>query len=201
MFSLTNTYSNLCLICKLLFFSLPFVSCFTFAETLDESIHNESFQFQSISIRTRFSEETILGRDAPEEFEAYDFSANFSLPWEDYSSSGWGFGTRLMTSAGLLRGVGKNAFVISAVPELTFGTEDQRFVLDAGAGGALFSRYRFGDQNYGGAFQFALTMGVSVPLYKQINVGYRFLHYSDAALYGPSSIGADFHMIELSYRL
>lgn len=196
-----NKYSALHSICRNFLFLLTFFPGITFAENFFESIHNGSFQLQSISVRTRFSEETILGREAPEEFEAYDFSASFLLPWEDYSLSEWGVGTRLMTSAGLLRGVGKNALVVSAIPKITVGSEDQRFTFDAGAGGALFSRYRFGDQDYGGAFQFALTLGASAPLYKQINIGYRFLHYSDAALYGASSIGADFHMIELSFRL
>ena len=188
-------------ICRVLLVSLFFVSGVTFAETSVERRRNEIFELQSISIRTRLSEQTVLGRSAPERFDAQDISVNFSLPWEDYASSGWGLGTRLMASAGRLHGVGNNALVVSAIPEVTFGSEDQRFILDAGAGGALLSRYRFGDQDYGGPFQFALTLGASVPLYEQINIGYRFLHYSDAALYGPHSIGADFHMIELSFRL
>jgi hypothetical protein len=31
-------------------------------------------------------------------------------------------------------------------------------------------------------------------------LGYRFLHYSDAALYGTDTIGAEFHMLEVSWR-
>lgn len=73
--------------------------------------------------------------------------------------------------------------------------------LDLGAGGALFSKYRFGTQDYGGPFQFALTLGLRMPLYKKLGVGYRFMHYSDASINGPDTIGADFHMIEFIYRL
>jgi len=67
-----------------------------------------------------------------------------------------------------------------------------------GAGGALLSRHRFGTQDYGGYFQFALTAGVGVPLFKRLGVGYRFLHYSDAGIHGPHNTGADFHMLELT---
>ncbi|MDZ7853227.1 MAG: acyloxyacyl hydrolase [Halomonas sp.] len=157
-------------------------------------------ELQSLSLRARVSEKTLLGDQAPEDFKEYDLSANVALPWESYSTSGWGMGTRLMASAGLLRGSGKNALVVSVIPELTLGSQDGRFLLDLGAGGALFSRHRFGTQDYGGPFQFALTLGIGGPLYRQLGLGYRFLHYSDAGVNGPDTTGADFHMIEFRYR-
>ena len=73
-------------------------------------------------------------------------------------------------------------------------------MLDLGVGGALLSRYKFENQDYGGHFQFALTLGVGVPLYGRLGVGYRFLHYSDAGIHGKHSIGADFHMVAFIYR-
>jgi hypothetical protein len=163
--------------------------------------HSEDLSLLSLSMRARVSEKTILGEESPEDFQAYDVAANFGLPWKSYSTSGWGLGTRLMASAGILRGSGKTALVASLIPELTLGSVDGRFTLDLGAGGALFSRHRFGTQDFGGPFQFALTLGVGVPLYKKLGLGYRFLHYSDAGVNGHHTTGADFHMIEFSYRL
>ncbi len=163
--------------------------------------HSEELRLQGLGIRSRFSGSTVLGDQQPEKFQEYDLAANFGLPWERYSTSGWGAGTRLMASAGMMRGAGKNALVVSLIPELTLGSEDGRFTLDLGAGGALLSRYRFGTQDYGGPFQFALTAGVGFPLYKKLGLGYRFLHYSDAGINGNNTIGADFHMIEFNYRL
>lgn len=162
--------------------------------------YSEDLVLKSISVRTRVSEKTLLGKDAQEEFEDYEVSANFGLPWKSYSTSGWGMGTRLMASTGILRGAGENALVVSLIPELILGSEDGRFTLDMGAGGALFSRHRFGTQDYGGPFQFALTFGVGVPVYKKLGISYRFMHYSDAGVNGPDTTGADFHMIEFSYR-
>ncbi|MFA6411251.1 MAG: acyloxyacyl hydrolase [Syntrophales bacterium] len=154
----------------------------------------------SISIRARVSSIDVLGDVAPEKFQEYDVAAYFRLPWAWYSQSGWGTGIRLMTSAGVLYGAGDTALVISLIPLITIGSQDGRFSLDMGAGGALLSNHRFGTQDYGGYFQFALTAGVGVPLFKRLGVGYRFLHYSDAGIYGPHNMGADFHMLELNYR-
>lgn len=160
----------------------------------------EEFRLLSISARGRVSGATMLGEQQPEEFQEYDLAANFGLPWQSYSESGWGIGTRLMASVGVIHGGGETGLVGSLIPGIAVGSEDARFFLDAGAGFALLSRHQFGTQDFGGPFQFALTVGAGFPVYKKFGLGYRFLHYSDAGVNGGDTIGADFHMIELSYR-
>ena len=123
--------------------------------------------------------------------------ASCRLPWERYYPSGWGVGTRLLASAGVLQGGNKTAFVFSLIPVLAVGSQDGRFVLDLGAGVALLTRHTFEKQDYGGHSQFALTAGVGVPLSGDWGVGYRFLHYSDAGIHGPDTISADFNMVEV----
>jgi hypothetical protein len=154
----------------------------------------------SVSIRGTFSSIDVVGAVAPEEFREYGVASTFTLPWAWYSQSGWGGGIRLMASAGALYGAGETALVVSLIPLVVLGSQDGRFTLDMGAGGALLSRHHFGTQDFGGHFQFPLTAGVGVPLFKRLGVGYRFLHYSDAGIYGPGSTGADMHMLELTYR-
>lgn len=161
----------------------------------------EEVRLHSLSLRARVSGATTLGDQQPETFQEVDLAGHFKLPWESFSTSDWGVGAQLMASAGIIRGVGKSGLVVSLIPEVTFGSKDGRFTLDTGAGFALLSRYRYGTQDYGGPFQFALTIGAGFPLYKRLGLGYRFLHYSDAGVNGPDTTGADFHMIELSYRL
>jgi len=151
-------------------------------------------------MRARVSDATMLGDVSPEEFDEYDVAATFGLPWERYSESGWGAGTRLMVSAGALKGAGETALVVSLIPVLALGSQDGRFTLDLGIGGALLSEHRFGTQDFGGPLQFALTLGAGVPLHERLGVGYRFLHYSDASIYGSHTTGADLHMIEFTYR-
>ena len=154
---------------------------------------------KSFSLRANISDSSILGKDQTEKFDEYDVALHFELPWKHYSAKGWGIGTQLMTSAGMIKGSGERALIVSLIPELTLGSNDGRFSLIVGAGGALMSRQRFGTQDFGGPFQFALTAGFRLPLYKNLGIGYRFLHYSDASVNGSDTIGADLHMIEFSY--
>ncbi|TRY33266.1 acyloxyacyl hydrolase [Aliiglaciecola sp. M165] len=163
--------------------------------------YSDTLNLKSVSVRARVSDNTLLGKDAQEDFKEYDFSVNFQLPWTLYSSSDWRADTRMMTSAGVLRGAGKNALVVSAIPELVIGHKSGWFNLDLGAGAALFSRQKFGVQDFGGPFQFALTLGVNLSLSQSLGLGYRFLHYSDAGVNGSNTTGADFHMIEFTYKL
>lgn len=160
----------------------------------------EDLRLLSVGMRARVSGATVLGDVQPEAFQEYDAVASFALPWGRYSQSGWGAGTRLMASAGALRGAGETALVVSLIPVLALGSQDGRLTLDLGIGGALLSKHRFGTQDYGGPFQFALTLGAGVPLYERLGLGYRFLHYSDAGIYGSHTTGADFHMVEFTYR-
>jgi hypothetical protein len=162
--------------------------------------HAADFDLLSVGVRARVGEKRVLGKEAPESFREYDAVATLRLPWQKYTESGWGIGTRFMASAGILEGANKTALVVSAIPLIAFGSEDGRFSLDIGAGLALISEHRFAQQDFGGPLQGALTFGVSVPLYQRVGVGYRFMHYSDWGAYGPSSIGVDFHMVEFSWR-
>lgn len=158
------------------------------------------YDLLNAGVRARVGEKRVLGQVAPESFKAYDLTATFRLPWQRYHASGWGAGTRVIAGAGILQGAGKTAVVVSAIPVLAFGSQDGRFSLDLGAGLALVSQHRFADQDFGGALQGALTFGVAGPLHRRIGVGYRFQHYSDAGAYGSRTIGADFHMLEFTYR-
>lgn len=151
-------------------------------------------------VRWRVGGERVLGQEQPEAFREYDVWMAVRLPWQRYSTSGWGVGTRLLTSVGLLKGAESNALVVSVLPVFAFGSQDGRFNVDLGAGAAVLSQNKFAQQDFGGPLQAALTFGVGIPLYQRLGVGYRFMHYSDAGAYGPHTIGADFHMVELIYR-
>lgn len=157
--------------------------------------HSDSF-----SIRGSFSDATVVGKDAPENFDAYDISSNFDLPWKSSSIFGLNISTRLMTSAGILRWGSKDALVVSIMPELLIGSKDGRYYLDIGGGLAFLSRYRFGTQDFGDHLQFAFTSGITIPLYEELSVAYRYMHYSDGGVHGSGTTGADLHMIELTYN-
>lgn len=158
-------------------------------------------ELQSVGVRLQIGEKShVIGALQPESFHEYDVVANFKLPWEHRFQSGWVARTRLLTHAGVLRGQNQTALVAVAIPTLALGTRDGGVMLDTGLGLAYLSRHRFALQDFGGPLQFALTLGIEVPLFRNIAAGYRFMHYSDAGFYAPGTIGADMHMVELLYR-
>lgn len=166
------------------------------------SVMAQGLDLQSLGLglRVRVGGDRVIGVEQPERFESIDLGASWRLPWERYSSGGWGAGTRLFTSLGWMTGASDSALVLSAIPVLALGSRDGRYNLDFGLGAGAMSRHKFMQQDFGGYLQFALTLGASVPLYRNVGLGYRFMHYSDAALHGEDTIGADFHMVELIYR-
>lgn len=164
------------------------------------ALKESKWPLENMSVRARFAERTFLGNDAPENFNAFDFSANFKLPYTLYKADDWELGTNLMASVGMLKGFENSALVASAVPELILRSNTGLFTANAGFGLAAFSRHKFGIQDFGGPVQFAITFGATWELSKYIRMGYRFQHYSDGRTYGRDTIGADLHMIELYYQ-
>ena len=72
--------------------------------------------------------------------------------------------------------------------------------MDVGLGPGFFSNHRFGRQDFGGPVQIVGTAGVGFDPLPGFHAGYRFQHFSDAGIYGSSSLGVDMHLLELGYR-
>jgi hypothetical protein len=159
-----------------------------------------TFELLNAGIQTRISETTFLGKDAPESFAEHDLTAIFRTPWEHAITPRLSFAVRLFASAGVLDGPDGMAAVATAIPLLAFGTPDGRFALDAGVGLGLLGEHEWGQQDFGGPAQFAITFGVQAPVYRRLGAGYRFMHYSDAGLYADDTVGADLHMGVLSWH-
>jgi len=159
------------------------------------------FELLSVGVRARFSETQVLGKNQTESFNEYDLVLTNRLPWERQLDSGWEMGARLLSSIGAIRGETDHAApVVSVVPVLAFTSPDWRVTVDMGVGFALLGKSAFAKQDFGGALQFALTVGFSVPLHERIRLGYRLQHYSDGGAYGSESTGVDLHMVEFTYR-
>lgn len=156
---------------------------------------------QSAGIRAQIGEKSdVIGRVAPESFHETALVANFGLPWSHDFASGWALRSRLLTHAGVLSGQNQRALVAAAIPAIALGRHQEGFTIDTGLGLAWLSRHRFDLQDFGGPLQFALTLGIEMPLSRHYTAGYRFMHYSDAGFYAPGTIGTDMHMVELLYR-
>jgi hypothetical protein len=142
-----------------------------------------------------------LGEEQKENFQLYDIAAVFQLPWVWQSTAvGWALGTRLITSGGELTAAGTSSLMGTMVPAVALTSPHGIVSLDLGLGAGFFSNHRFGVQDFGGPAQIVGTAGLGVVLFRGFHAGYRFQHFSDAGMYGPTSLGVDMHIMDLSYR-
>jgi hypothetical protein len=156
----------------------------------------------SIGPRMGFSGKTpLLGREQQYPFHLYDVAALLRLPWSwPLGESPWSVETRLITSAGVLTGADEKGLMMTLVPDLALSGWQDRITLDVGGGAGFFSRYKFGTQDFGGPVQFVATAGVRISPLTHAYIGFRAQHFSDAGLYGSSSLGVDMYIIEVGYR-
>jgi len=156
----------------------------------------------SIGPRIGFGEKVpLMGKEQQYYFHLTDVAAVIKLPWSrPLGESTWSLETRLIASAGLLTGANESGLMMTAVPDLALNGWEELVTFDAGVGAGFFSNHEFGMQNFGGPVQIVATMGVRVNPLSHAYTGFRVQHFSDAGLYGLSSLGVDMYIIELGYR-
>jgi hypothetical protein len=143
----------------------------------------------------------LLGKEQKHNFRLYDIAALWRLPWRwPLGKTGWRLETRLITSAGAIAGGGDTGFVATVVPDFALTGWNELVTFDAGLGAGLFPKYTFGTQTFGGPVQIVATIGVGFKVLSHGYAGFRLQHFSDATLYGSSSLGADMYIVELAYR-
>lgn len=169
--------------------------------TMDSSTSAAAdIRLESLAVRGGLSGSSPIGEEHQVNFQQADLAVTTRLPWEWQIGSGLVLGTRMLASAGMLRGAQETGGIVTFVPlNVTFGRKDELFSLDMGVGGALFSDHKFGEQNFGGPFQFVWTFGATSRFAGPFGAGYHFQHYSDATIYGSDSRGVDLHLFEIIY--
>jgi hypothetical protein len=156
----------------------------------------------SIGPRIGFGEKIpLMGKEQKYYFHLYDIAALIKLPWSwPLGESAWSLETRLIASAGLLTGANESGLMMTAVPVLALSGWNGLVTLDAGVGAGFFSNHTFGIQDFGGPVQIVTTAGMRVNPFPHAYTGFRVQHFSDANLYGPSSLGVDMYVVELGYQ-
>lgn len=157
----------------------------------------------SIGPRIGFGEKVpLMGKEQQYYFHLTDVAAVIKLPWSrPLGESTWSLETRLIASAGLLTGANEDGLMMTAVPDLALNGWEGLVTFDAGVGAGFFSNHKFGMQDFGGPVQIVATMGVRVNPFSHAYTGFRAQHFSDAGLYGSSSLGVDMYIVEVGYRL
>jgi len=156
----------------------------------------------TIGPRIGFSGKTpLLGRQQKYSFHLYDIAALFRLPWQlPLGNTDWTIETRLIASAGALKGAGETGLMATLVPDIALSGWNGLVSLDVGAGAGFFSRYKFGAQDFGGPVQIVATSGITFNPFAHAYAGFRCQHFSDAGVYGSTKLGVDMYMVEFGYR-
>jgi len=161
----------------------------------------KSFNLIRVGPRVGVSGKSPFGKDQKEDFQQFDVAAIFGLPWGwQERSYGLKFDMRLLASAGQLSAAQETSLMATLVPGLAVSSPNGVVTIDAGAGAGFFSNYKFGVQNFGGPVQIVGTASIGLNPFSGFYAGYRFQHFSDAGIYGSSSLGVDMHILEISYR-
>ena len=144
---------------------------------------------------------TNAGDDAISDLQRLDLVGQLKLPWLWRTESGAEVRTHLELTGGLLRNDDDATLIATASPGLEFADRNQRIHITPSIGLAVIPDYRLGQEDFGGPVQFTYGLGIGLRVYKQLVVGYRIQHFSDARIYGSDNRGVDMHMLELRYRI
>lgn len=106
--------------------------------------------------------------------------------------------TRLTAMAGVLDGGGDTGLLGTLGLELVIGLGDSPFDFRTGGGATLMSRYKYGDEDLGGAFQFTSYIGLDYRFLERLSAFARLQHMSNAGIYSENP-GINMAMVGLRY--
>ena len=136
--------------------------------------------------------------DDEESFNQTAIIAAYRLPlrwqrWDVLNVS-----TRLTAMASVLEGGGDTGLLGTLGLELVIGLGESPFDFRAGGGATLMSRYKYGDEDLGGAFQFTSYIGLDYRFLDRLSAFARLQHMSNAGIYSENP-GVNMAMIGLRY--
>ena len=137
--------------------------------------------------------------DDEESFNQADIIVAYRLPlqwqrWDVLNAS-----TRLTGMVSVLDGGGDTGLLGTLGLELVIGLGDSPFEFRTGGGATLMSRYKYGDEDFGGAFQFTSHLGLEYHFLESLSAFTRIQHMSNAGIYSENP-GVNLMMIGLRYR-
>ena len=140
----------------------------------------------------------VVEMDNHEGFFQYEVLVNYELPLRRQWDSGWTVRSMLDSAFGTISATGETLVVGSVGPSFSIGKTEGLASLNAGVRGSLLSASQFEAEDFGGNFQFILHAGVKFKLNRNLRIGYRFQHMSNARIYSENP-GLDLSVIEIGY--
>ncbi len=125
--------------------------------------------------------------------------AQWETPWHWDLGNDWSIRTSVEARLGSISGGGDTGVEGCIGPNARVGRQGFPVYLDLGAGIGGISRHKYGDENLGGPLQGFSHAGIGVELGRNIEVGYRYHHMSNANIYDTNP-GVNLHMFTIQYR-
>lgn len=132
------------------------------------------------------------------DFETYEGFAVYKLPWDWQVLSDWLLSTTMNGSLGAIVQDDDTELISSLGPGIILSRPGRRLALDMGGGITILGDEKIGRHDFSGPALSTVHGGISYRLVRNVAVGYRFHHISDAGVF--SSHGLNRHLLELSYH-
>lgn len=126
-------------------------------------------------------------------FRQVDVFADFRLPLQWQSHSGWLLAVRLDAGAGVLNESGSSAFVVSLGPGFLLTKQGWPLLLKLGSSPSYLSDPVFPRKDLGGSFHFISHIGFAFRVFRQVELIYRIQHLSNASRIQPNP-GLNLHV-------
>ena len=136
--------------------------------------------------------------DDEESFSQVGIITAYRLPLQWQRWDVLNVSTRMTAMAGVLDGGGDTGLLGTLGLELVIGLGDSPFDFRTGGGATLMSRYKYGDEDLGGAFQFTSYIGLDYRFLDRLSAFARLQHMSNAGIYSENP-GVNMAMIGLRY--
>lgn len=132
------------------------------------------------------------------DFQQVDVFAGRYLPWLWGSTNGVSFKPQVQASGGWLHNNSDNGFVGTLGPVIELQIRKFPVTLEGGASLSALSRSDFPQRNLGGWFEFTDHLGFNWHITKQLTLGWRYQHMSNAGIYKKNP-GLNLQMLSMSY--
>ena len=116
-------------------------------------------------------------------FRQTEVFSGIDLPWQWEPGFNWSLTPRIEASAGWLSGGSKDGFIGTLGPAMELRKGRFPLTLEGGASPTFISRYKYGEKDFGGRFQFTDHIGLNLYVSEHLVIGLRFQHMSNAGIY------------------
>lgn len=134
-----------------------------------------------------------------ENFTLVEMFARRGFPWSWSSGRQWQLSSHLEIGLGALESAGQTGLVASLGPLVTLRNPGSRWQFELGIKPTWLSEDRFGRENLGGHFHFTSHIGVNYRYRRDLLIGYRFQHTSNASIKDVNP-GLDVHLLAIDWR-